>query len=171
VDEGDSVSSFYDPMIAKLIVHAGDRDAALAGLARALDLTAVDGVQTNRDFLAALARHEDFARMQVHTRWIDAHLETLTTPPEDSRSRLWRAIAAVLYVMQSRTQGSADPWRNRDVFTGWRLGLSAGAGHAITQPVTLARAGGPAHEVRVGPLRPAAMSPSTTATDRRSTCP
>jgi 3-methylcrotonyl-CoA carboxylase alpha subunit len=150
VDEGDSVSSFYDPMIAKLIVHAGDRDAALAGLARALDLTAVDGVQTNRDFLAALARHEDFAQMRVHTRWIDANLETLTTPPEDSRSRVWRAIAAVLYVMQSRTQGSADPWRNRDVFTNWRLGLSA---HAATQPVTLARAGGPAHEVRVGPIR------------------
>jgi 3-methylcrotonyl-CoA carboxylase alpha subunit len=150
VDEGDGVSSFYDPMIAKLIVHAGDRDAALAGLARALDLSAVDGVQTNRDFLAALARHPDFARMHVHTRWIDAHLAALTAPPEDSRSRLWRAIAAVLYVMQSRTQGSADPWRNRDVFTGWRLGLSA---HAATQPVTLARAGGPAHEVRVGPIR------------------
>ncbi|HET7408642.1 MAG TPA: biotin carboxylase N-terminal domain-containing protein, partial [Paracoccaceae bacterium] len=56
VEAGDTVSRFYDPMLAKLIVHAPDRAAALDALARALDVTAVAGVTTNRDFLAALAR-------------------------------------------------------------------------------------------------------------------
>ena len=128
VEEGDSISSFYDPMIAKLIVHAPDRATALIELARALRRTAVAGVETNRAFLSALVSNTDFAGMAVHTRWIDAHLEELTRTTADPRSRLFEALAAVLYVMQRRRDDDGNPWRNRDVFTGWRLGL-VHAGH------------------------------------------
>ncbi|PCH67515.1 MAG: biotin carboxylase [Rhodobacteraceae bacterium] len=123
VETGDSVSPFYDPMIAKLIVHGPDRETALAQLAQALQHTNVTGVDTNRDFLLALTRDDDFAAMQVHTRWIDANLIALTTPQAQPHAALWSAVAAVLFVMDGRAGGAANPWNNRNHFTGWRLGL------------------------------------------------
>ncbi|TNE39533.1 MAG: ATP-grasp domain-containing protein [Alphaproteobacteria bacterium] len=123
VEEGDAISPFYDPMIAKLISHGESRDEALDALARALNETAIDGVETNRRFLSNLARNEDFRAMKVHTRWIDGELEALTAPEMPANPALWRAVAAHLYVTQDRAQKTGDSWRNRDVFTGWRLGL------------------------------------------------
>ncbi len=151
VEAGDSVSPFYDPMIAKLIVHDSNRDAALARLARALDHMVVDGVETNRTFLAALARDSDFARMQVHTRWIDSCIDTLTAAPPRSNGRLWEAVAGVLFVTRGRADGDANPWRNRDKFTGWRLGLG-GALEEASQRVILARSGASGNELRVSPV-------------------
>ena len=151
VAEGDSVTPFYDPMIAKLTVHAADRATALAQLARALDSVAVDGVTTNRDFLRALARDAEVAAMAIHTRWIDARLHALIKPEAGGCDRLWQALAAVLFVMTGRVPGSADPWRNRERFTGWRLGLGGDVQEA-GQRVTLSAPGLPAEELRVGPL-------------------
>lgn len=153
VEETDSVSPFYDPMIAKLIVHAPDRATALAELARALNRSAVAGVETNRAFLTALVSNEEFSRMAVHTRWIDAHLEELLQPPADHDAQLWNAVAAVLYLMQKRVDDGSNPWRNRDVFTGWRLGLGDELSEAH-QRVTLARPGEPGVELRVTSIRP-----------------
>lgn len=151
VEAGDSVSPFYDPMIAKLIVHHSDRDAALARLAQALDHVVVDGVETNRTFLAALTRDADFARMQVHTRWIDSCIDALTAAPQRSDGRLWQAVAAVLFVTRGRADGDANPWRNRDRFTGWRLGLG-GALEQAGQRVILAHPGTSGKELRVSPV-------------------
>ncbi|WP_340152056.1 biotin carboxylase N-terminal domain-containing protein [uncultured Sneathiella sp.] len=151
VEEGDSISSFYDPMIAKLIVHAPDRATALIELARALRRTAVAGVETNRAFLSALVSNTDFAGMAVHTRWIDAHLEELTRTTADPRGRLFEALAAVLYVMQGRRDDDGNPWRNRDVFTGWRFGLGDDLAEAC-QRVSLARLGETACDLRVTPI-------------------
>ena len=151
VDEGDSVSPFYDPMIAKLIIHSDDRKGALAALGMALDHTSVAGVQTNRAFLAALARDEDFAQMQVHTRWIDTRLDALISAPGDDDALLWRALAAVLFVTKDRDRQHANPWQNREVFTGWRLGLGGDPTEA-GQRVMLEPAGGQRIELRVGPI-------------------
>ena len=151
VAEGDSVTPFYDPMIAKLIVHAADRTAALAQLARALDGVAVGGVTTNRDFLRALARDPEVAAMAVHTRWIDARLDALITPRTGGHERLWQALAAALFVMADRAPGGTDPWRNRERFTGWRLRLGGDVQEA-GQRVTLSAPGLPAEELRVGPV-------------------
>ncbi len=152
VEEGDTISPFYDPMIAKLIIHAPDRATALNELARALRRTAVAGVETNRAFLSALVSHTDFAAMTVHTRWIDAHLEALTQLAPDPRAAFYGALAAVLYVMQGRQDDDGNPWRNRDVFTGWRLGLGDDLADAC-QRVNLARPGETACELRVTPIR------------------
>ncbi|MBV1902571.1 MAG: biotin/lipoyl-binding protein, partial [Marinosulfonomonas sp.] len=151
VDEGDSVSPFYDPMIAKLIVHSDDRKGALAALGTALDHTSVAGVQTNRAFLAALARDEDFAQMQVHTRRIDTRLDALISASDDDDALLWRALAAVLFVTKDREKQHPNPWQNREVFTGWRLGLGGDQAEA-GQRVMLEPAGGQRIELRVGPI-------------------
>ncbi len=153
VAEGDVVTPYYDPMIAKLIAHGPDRETALARLAQSLDHVAVEGVETNRAFLIALARDPDFASMQVHTRWIDERIGALTQPRETSRADLWKALAAVLFVAEARGDGEADPWINRDRFTGWRLGLGGDAMEA-GQRTTLTDASGASEELRVGPVKP-----------------
>ncbi|MBB05063.1 MAG: biotin carboxylase [Pseudooceanicola sp.] len=152
VEEGDEVTPYYDPMIAKLIVHAPDRETALARLATALDHVGVEGVQTNRAFLTALARNPEFERMQVHTRWIDGRIEELTKPPALARPELWKAAAAILFVASGRSDLHAEPWTNRETFTGWRLGLGGDTLEA-GQRVTLTDATGNSEELRVGPVK------------------
>ena len=71
VEEGSEVTVFYDPMIAKLIVHGEDRPAAMAAMRSALDRFQVRGVRHNIDFLAAVMRDERFAAGAVTTAFVD----------------------------------------------------------------------------------------------------
>ena len=59
-DPGDSVTSFYDPMIGKLIVHAEDREAACKKMIEVLQETEIFGIQTNIDFLVEIINHPEF---------------------------------------------------------------------------------------------------------------
>jgi acetyl-CoA carboxylase biotin carboxylase subunit len=68
---GDEVTHFYDPMLAKLIVHAENREAATQRMQAALREFIVHGVTTNIDFMGALLAHEDFKSGQVTTRWVE----------------------------------------------------------------------------------------------------
>ncbi len=83
VRAGDTISPWYDPMIAKIITHGPTRDIALTQLAAALDATEVAGSVTNLAFLAALARHEGFRRGDVDTGLIARDIAALTAdaPP------------------------------------------------------------------------------------------
>jgi 3-methylcrotonyl-CoA carboxylase alpha subunit len=67
---GAQIGVFYDPMIAKLVVHAEDRTAALRILRKALDEYKIVGVSTNIEFLRALAGHEAFIAGEVETGFI-----------------------------------------------------------------------------------------------------
>ena len=151
VEAGDMVSPFYDPMITKLIVHAADRETALAQLAIALDRTVVAGVETNRDFLIALARDAEFGEMKVHTRWIDTRLAALTTPPKSAIAALWRAVAAVLFISKDRTDQTTNPWQRRSIFTGWRLGTGEPLVDAV-QRITLTGSGFESEKLRITPI-------------------
>ncbi len=153
VAQADAVSPFYDPMIAKLVAHTPDRATTIATLGRALELSAVSGVETNRAFLGALLRDEDVAAMRVHTRWIDARLAALVADTPSPDPRLWEAVAACLYLMDGRRTGTTDAWRRRDLFTGWRLGLGSPAA-AAGQRVMLSAADGASQEVCVSPVGP-----------------
>ncbi|ORY31228.1 putative methylcrotonoyl-coenzyme A carboxylase 1 [Naematelia encephala] len=75
--EGDEVSSYYDPMIAKLIVHGKDRSEALAMLRSALGEYQIVGPSTNIEFLKAVAGHTEFAKGQVETSFIPTHSDDL----------------------------------------------------------------------------------------------
>ena len=86
VRQGDSISPFYDPMIAKLVVHAESRDAALRKMQLALVNTHAGGSITNINFLAELCCHTDFMQGRVDTGLIERELDQLVSGsvPADS---------------------------------------------------------------------------------------
>ena len=86
VRQGDSISPFYDPMIAKLVVHAESRDAALRKMQLALVNTQAGGSITNINFLAELCCHTDFMQGRVDTGLIERELDQLVSGsvPADS---------------------------------------------------------------------------------------
>ncbi|GAA0294788.1 acetyl/propionyl/methylcrotonyl-CoA carboxylase subunit alpha [Sphingomonas oligophenolica] len=111
VDEGGEVTPFYDPMIAKLIVHAPTRAAAAGKLGDAAGGTEVWPVKTNAAFLARAARHPDFVAARIDTGFIERHIDALAPPPEPSASVLTSAVGAIL------PPASHDPWTG---LTGFR---------------------------------------------------
>jgi 3-methylcrotonyl-CoA carboxylase alpha subunit len=93
VRPGDTISPWYDPMIAKVIVHGPTRATALAGLRAALAGAQVEGCTTNVAFLHALTSHPGFAAGQVDTGLIGRDLAALTAPVVPDPAEL--AVAAV----------------------------------------------------------------------------
>ena len=75
VGQGDRVAPEYDNLIAKLMVHAADRDAAIDRLRRALDETEIGGVQTTLPFHRFVARDESFRDGAVFTGWVGEHYD------------------------------------------------------------------------------------------------
>ncbi|GHE22043.1 acetyl/propionyl/methylcrotonyl-CoA carboxylase subunit alpha [Halomonas urumqiensis] len=115
VETGDVVSMHYDPMLAKLIVHGGDRVQALATLNRALAALDVQGVVTNRAFLQRLATHPAFKACELDTRFIERHEDTLFAPAEVDLAAY--AGAALIGLNQlSRECESDSPWDRHDGF-------------------------------------------------------
>ncbi|MBX3575807.1 MAG: acetyl/propionyl/methylcrotonyl-CoA carboxylase subunit alpha [Rhizobiaceae bacterium] len=120
VRPGDAISPFYDPMIAKLVVHAASRPAALAALGAALEQTEIAGSTANVGFLAALAADADFAAGDVDTGLIGRHQETLVTAPAAGAAVVETALLAASGL--DRAEASDDPW-------------SAFAGYAHFNPI------------------------------------
>jgi len=125
VEEGDSITPYYDPMIAKLIVWDVDRDAALRRMSQALADCQVVGVTTNAGFLRRLLQTDSFANAKLDTALIEREQAALAVTG-DGEQALWElaAIAAVV----STPAAAADardphsPWQAQD---GWRLGVPA----------------------------------------------
>jgi 3-methylcrotonyl-CoA carboxylase alpha subunit len=115
VESGDTVSMHYDPMLAKLIVHGADRDAALATLNRALAALDVQGVVTNRAFLMRLATHPGFKNVELDTRFIERNEATLFAPRTYSMDAY--ASAALIGLNQLAQECESDsPWDRHDGF-------------------------------------------------------
>ncbi|MER9468380.1 acetyl/propionyl/methylcrotonyl-CoA carboxylase subunit alpha [Mesorhizobium sp. M0482] len=108
VRAGDAISPFYDPMIAKLVIHGKDRRAALTGLGAALSQTEIAGSTVNTAFLAALAADADFAAGDVDTGLIARHLQALTAVPPPSGETI--AAAALAASGAGDLPSSDDPW-------------------------------------------------------------
>ncbi len=126
VDEGDVVSVFYDPMIAKLIAYGDDREQARTRLLNAIEGSLVVGPKSNLDFLARLLRHQKFVDAQIDTGYLDRALDEVLGPAAQV-GRL-ALSAAVLRASLEEEQGAAkqahgddvhSPWMRAD---GWRLG-------------------------------------------------
>ncbi len=71
---GAAVPPFYDSLVAKVIVHAADRPAAIGRMREALGGLRVAGIETNVAFHRRILDHPDFAAGRVHTRWVEEEL-------------------------------------------------------------------------------------------------
>ena len=120
VVEGDTVSIFYDPMIAKLIVFGVDRPRALARLREALAACEIEGPKSNIVFLERLARHPAIVNGTIDTGYLDRHLdEFIGDAGTESEAHVLRALAAATFrLRESRKSNGDSPWDVRD---GWRL--------------------------------------------------
>jgi 3-methylcrotonyl-CoA carboxylase alpha subunit len=96
VRTGDTISPWYDPMIAKLITHGPNRAIALARLRSALAGTEVAGTTTNLAFLGALAAHQGFGAGDVDTGLIARDLDMLTAQPDLTLLELAAAAACAI---------------------------------------------------------------------------
>jgi len=114
VREGDTVTEYYDPMIAKVIAHASTRKAALAKLADALATVEVAGLRTNNGFLVRTLRHPAFVAGEIDTGFIPRHLGELAPPPAMPNHVL--AAAAQCLVRAHVVEDGDDPWGRADSF-------------------------------------------------------
>ncbi len=130
VEEGDEITPYYDPMIAKLIVWDENREAALARMRKALADYQVAGLTTNIDFLSRLVACPAFTGADLDTGLIERQKDFLfpatEVMPRDALlvaavgELLWEQHEARLDAQHSGDPGS--PWHARD---GWRMNLSA----------------------------------------------
>ena len=100
LESGLDIPPFYDSMLAKVIVHAGSRDAACARLAEALDDTVLLGIASNKSALAACLRHPRFIRGQATTGFIAEEMHSLL-PGADTAAAL--VLATALYLWRATT--------------------------------------------------------------------
>ncbi|UNK57188.1 ATP-grasp domain-containing protein [Pseudoxanthomonas daejeonensis] len=126
VEAGDTVTVFYDPMIAKLIVHAADRPGALALLRESLAACHVAGPKTNLAFLEVLARHPAVVEGRIDTGYLDRHLDEFLDRTDPAPADLLAAAcAASLLRAQADASreagGSGDPYSPWHLGDGWRL--------------------------------------------------
>ncbi len=138
VRSGDVISPFYDPMIAKVIVHGPTRDIALRRLRQALARCEVGGTVTNLAFLGALAGHDGFRRGDVDTGLIARDIDALTVEPEVAPRHAACAGMAALRLMAPPAQAGFTLWAPllRQVTLEW-----GGEAHVLKVEVT-----GPAHQ-------------------------
>jgi 3-methylcrotonyl-CoA carboxylase alpha subunit len=120
--QGDEVSVFYDPMIAKLIVWDESRDKALARLTKALTEYHIDGVVTNIEFLYNLANSAPFKAEQIDTGFIEKNQDLLMLNNQQHIQAL--LPIAALYLMLSSQQNSTlnNTYNHQDPFSPWSLG-------------------------------------------------
>jgi len=127
VIEGDTVSIFYDPMIAKLIVWDEDRPRALAQLQTALSHADIKGPKSNIEFLEKLVRHPVVMSGNITTNYLDQHLAEVL-PHADSASAHFVIAATVTALLadEKNTRQSAmrsnDPHSPWAIADGWRIG-------------------------------------------------
>ena len=117
VREGDAISPFYDPMIAKLIVWGADRTQALARLSQALGEFRIVGLATNIAFLKRLVEGEAFSNADLDTGLIERHGATLFPAPTAAPLGVL-ALAALALVEAGQAANESDPWSRPN---GWRM--------------------------------------------------
>jgi acetyl-CoA carboxylase biotin carboxylase subunit len=118
ITRGGEVTHFYDPLLAKLIAYAEDRETAIRRMQVALEEYVIHGVATNIDFLGAVLEHPDFQNGEVTTRWVETKLYW-SPPPKPSFEALIAASLTDLTLPGTIPQVSShtepdpySPWKN-----------------------------------------------------------
>ncbi|MDB6180232.1 acetyl-CoA carboxylase biotin carboxylase subunit [Paracoccus fistulariae] len=111
VRQGDVISPWYDPMIAKVVTHGPTRAIALRALETALVDTEVAGSVTNLDFLIALTRHEGFRKGEVDTGLIERDLDDLIASSEAEGAARALAVIGLAGLADPDVKGGATLWQ------------------------------------------------------------
>lgn len=136
LEDGLTVSTDYDPMLAKVIAWGPDREEARRRLVRAVESTAIFGFETNLTFLRLLLEHPDVVAGDLDTGLIARVFDGLPFPEPGVRT--WAEAALLRHVrahVEPSARAAGPPWTRAD---GWRLGAAApsvydlvsGAAHA-----------------------------------------
>ncbi len=127
VEQGGEISIHYDPLIAKLVVHADSRKQAIRTMQNTLAQSGVLGVETNLGFLQNIMQHPDFEAAKTDTLFVDSNLESLLE--ENHNSVDWvcwgTAIACLLedYAeSETKAQESMEPCSPWNSLNNWRTG-------------------------------------------------
>lgn len=126
VRQGDEVSTFYDPMIAKLIVWDENRERALQRMLVALEDYRISGLKTNLSFLTSLLEHPAFKAVELETCFIEKHNDSLflADKAQDTQATTLAALFLMLKENQqsctkaANSHDSTSPWHH---FSGFRL--------------------------------------------------
>lgn len=132
VEQGDEVSVFYDPMIAKLVVKGETREVALKRLLHALGNYHIEGVSTNIDFLKRVASNEAFVNAELTTTFVEKHHDALFAKAEvgDHHKRITLPTMALLALLhrqntmkatQNEAARSLPVWRSAGA---WRANMA-----------------------------------------------
>jgi len=109
IETGSEIGLYYDPMLAKLIVHAPTRALAVARMRRALLELTIDGVETSRGFHLRVMDHPAFMSGDITIQWLEQTLPELMRPVSDPTALRLAAIAAALVTHAERS--AAAPLR------------------------------------------------------------
>jgi 3-methylcrotonyl-CoA carboxylase alpha subunit len=118
VRQGDTVTPFYDPMIAKVIVHDRDRASAMRRMAVLMGETEVVGVTTNAALLQTLCAHPAFVGGEIDTGFIERHRAELFVKPGPADDRAL-AIATLARLVEWREQAAARALTSGDPYSPW----------------------------------------------------
>jgi acetyl-CoA carboxylase, biotin carboxylase subunit len=119
IEVGSEVSLYYDPMLAKLIVHAPDRPRAIARMQRALEELTIVGIETSASFHRRVFREPDFNAGNLSIRYIEEHPTLLSAqrPPQELRLA---AVAAALLEEEKSSRKSAPRITRQQHSSNWR---------------------------------------------------
>ncbi len=84
VDEGDEISFYYDPMIAKIISKASNRNESISNMVNYLNALEIEGVNTNKNFLISVLQNKSFLSANYNTKFIENNLSLFTKKTEDA---------------------------------------------------------------------------------------
>lgn len=110
IEVGSEIGLFYDPMLAKLIVHAPSREAAVSRMHRALLELTVEGVESSRDFHLRVMEDAEFQAGAIDIQWLERRLDSLLNiRPPDATTRKAALVAALIADRDRRAPKRATP--------------------------------------------------------------
>ncbi|XP_036782591.2 methylcrotonoyl-CoA carboxylase subunit alpha, mitochondrial isoform X2 [Manis pentadactyla] len=136
VRQGDEVSVHYDPMIAKLVVWAADRQAALTKLRYSLRQYNIVGLHTNIDFLLSLAGHPEFEAGNVHTDFIPQHRRELL-PSRRAAAKEFLCQAALGLILREKTMTDVFKLQTQDHYSPFASSSGRRLNISYTRNITL----------------------------------
>ncbi|MDE0789045.1 MAG: ATP-grasp domain-containing protein, partial [SAR324 cluster bacterium] len=128
VEQGGEISIHYDPLIAKLVVHADSRKQAIRTMQNTLAQSGVLGVETNLGFLQNIMQHPDFEAAKTDTLFVDSNLESLLE--ENHNSVDWVCWGTAIFCLlkdftdsANKAQESMEPCSPWNSLGNWRAGI------------------------------------------------